>query len=800
MWRIGAGDRRDSGTGNEEVGMARKCISVGTPEAGRRRVWVRPLAALVVLLSVTAGIIGTSGVARADTSVSNVTVDMSNPSTAAGARTTYTVTLTTATTLSLFDDVAITMPTGTRLDQLTTEAMYDGSTLVGPCGGGGNGAECFVDNVDTVPGGDTLRVILGGVINPPAGDNSLTVSTNQDTAEVVSPTYTVTPAGALSDLSVVNNTPTSAAGGLTSYVYTFTTSPTGGLDGTSGSFVDIDLPNGSDVSTFTDSPLYDGGTQVASCFISRPPDVACHIDTGSSVTGGDTLVADLNGVGNGSSVGNRILGVSTSSDTGISSTVAVTPAQAVTGLSVHIDSPTSAAAGLTSYVATFTTSSTGGLGGSSGSAVMLTVPTGTGLDSYLGGTLYDGASGVGACNEASSTTVTCDVADGDAVNPGDTLVATLNGVTNPSTAGAQSLMVSTTSDTTVVSSPDYTVTAAEGVSGLTATIGTPTSSAGGLTSYVATFTTSSTGGLNGTVGSTIALTVPANTGIANIAHHNSTVLDGATQVGLCAGITSVTVECQITGTVNGGDVLTVKLIGVVNPSTAGAKSVNVATTSDTTSATSTNYTVKAASAVSGLTAAVSKTLVSATGVTYTVGFKTATGLQASVGSTVTVTLPTGTSVAGLGTSTLKDGVTQIGSCHASTTVVVTCNLTGSSSAKAGSLITVTLSGVKNPATTKAYALKVATSSDVVGSSATYCIATSKAPCLSLITPDPGNVGTTVTLTGVNLTGATVTFNGKKAKLSSDSATKILTKVPTGATSGPVKVTTSGGTSSLTFTV
>jgi uncharacterized repeat protein (TIGR03803 family) len=57
-------------------------------------------------------------------------------------------------------------------------------------------------------------------------------------------------------------------------------------------------------------------------------------------------------------------------------------------------------------------------------------------------------------------------------------------------------------------------------------------------------------------------------------------------------------------------------------------------------------------------------------------------------------------------------------------------------------------------------------------------------------PTLGKVGTRVTIMGTNLTGATrVTFNGTAAKFTVVSSSEIKTTVPTGATTGKVKVTT-----------
>src|SRR2546428_3429947 len=78
-----------------------------------------------------------------------------------------------------------------------------------------------------------------------------------------------------------------------------------------------------------------------------------------------------------------------------------------------------------------------------------------------------------------------------------------------------------------------------------------------------------------------------------------------------------------------------------------------------------------------------------------------------------------------------------------------------------------------------------------------------APTLTSFTPTNGPVGTSVTISGTNFTGATaVTFNGVSASFSVTSATAIQATVPPGATTGPLSVTTPGGTATNTtnFTV
>src|SRR5436309_3389816 len=77
------------------------------------------------------------------------------------------------------------------------------------------------------------------------------------------------------------------------------------------------------------------------------------------------------------------------------------------------------------------------------------------------------------------------------------------------------------------------------------------------------------------------------------------------------------------------------------------------------------------------------------------------------------------------------------------------------------------------------------------------------PTITSFTPGSGPVGTSVTISGTNFTGASaVLFNGTSASFTVNSATAITATVPAGATSGPISVTTAVGTASsaASFTV
>jgi len=68
-----------------------------------------------------------------------------------------------------------------------------------------------------------------------------------------------------------------------------------------------------------------------------------------------------------------------------------------------------------------------------------------------------------------------------------------------------------------------------------------------------------------------------------------------------------------------------------------------------------------------------------------------------------------------------------------------------------------------------------------------------APVIANFTPAHGLPGDTVKIVGVNFLGGTVTFNGLAAKVTSLNNTQLVATVPSGATTGPIKVLGPSGT-------
>ena len=106
-----------------------------------------------------------------------------------------------------------------------------------------------------------------------------------------------------------------------------------------------------------------------------------------------------------------------------------------------------------------------------------------------------------------------------------------------------------------------------------------------------------------------------------------------------------------------------------------------------------------------------------------------------------------------------------------------------------------------PSSAKTGTLKVTgTSAGTLNSNVSFLVT----PQIKSFTPASGAVGTSVIITGVSLTQTTkVTFGGVEAtSFEKNSNTKVTATVPTGAKTGKIEVTTSGGTATTgkTFTV
>jgi hypothetical protein len=173
------------------------------------------LLSAAILLAVTTGVMATPGIAHAATAVSNVTVGVSPPTSAAGGLTSYAVSLETSSTGELDGNaggaVTIALPPNTGLGSFengSSSPLDVGATQVGYCEATDTSnstptVTCYVYSGDTIGASTTVTATLNGVTNPGAGFDRLSVSTTSDPTPVSSANYDIEVQVAASDSCTV---------------------------------------------------------------------------------------------------------------------------------------------------------------------------------------------------------------------------------------------------------------------------------------------------------------------------------------------------------------------------------------------------------------------------------------------------------------------------------------------------------------------------------------------------------------------------------------------------------------------
>jgi hypothetical protein len=129
---------------------------------------------------------------------------------------------------------------------------------------------------------------------------------------------------------------------------------------------------------------------------------------------------------------------------------------------------------------------------------------------------------------------------------------------------------------------------------------------------------------------------------------------------------------------------------------------------------------------------------------------------------------------------------------------VAFNLTPAASFRIDSATSIT--AVVNTGTTTG-PIHVTNADGSATSAGNFTVTGTTCPTVTSFTPTCGPVGTSVTITGTNFTGATsVTFNNVTATFVVNSATQITATVPATATTGKIKVTTPAGSATSTAEV
>src|SRR6478672_224948 len=308
-----------------------------------------------------------AGVAQAS-SVSNVTVDNTSVTTAAGAQTVYTVGFKASGTGGLSgaagSTIAITFPAGTDLSHIFAGQIKDNSTNAVV------GTSCFRSAANVSPPVETCSLSSTAVTNPndlftitlqdvvnttTPGTPSMSVSTSSDVATPAgATTVSVVAANAVSQVNVtLSNQAPSAAGVV--YTVGFRASGTGGLSGAAGSTIAITFPAGTDLSHIFAGQIKDNSTNAVvgtSCFRSAanvsPPVETCSLSSTAVTNPNDLFTITLQDVVNTTTPGTPSMSVSTSSDVATpagATTVSVVAANAVSQVNVTLSNQAPSAAG-----------------------------------------------------------------------------------------------------------------------------------------------------------------------------------------------------------------------------------------------------------------------------------------------------------------------------------------------------------------------------------------------------------------------------------------------------------------------
>ncbi|MHB8438371.1 MAG: hypothetical protein ACYDD4_04325, partial [Acidimicrobiales bacterium] len=275
------------------------------------------------------------------------------------------------------------------------------------------------------------------------------------------------------------------------------------------------------------------------------------------------------------------------------------------------------------YTVGLTTSTTGALSGGSGT-ITVQAPWGTVFADPA--TVADSTAGWGPTGATivvvdNGTVATVTVPNN--VNPGDALTLNLYGVTNDDNTASQVLTASTSSDTLGVAIP-FTLSAAQGVGGLSVVPSSSASNANQVV-YTVSFSASTTGALVNADGVAGAITVQAP--IGTIFNNSANLADGTGHWSQGVSVTVVdhgtVASVSVPQPVNANDALTLTLNGVTNTNTSALSSpkVSVWTSSDTASA-SVAWSTTADAAVSSVAASLTSTSAGAGPVTYSISFTT----------------------------------------------------------------------------------------------------------------------------------------------------------------------------------
>ena len=495
---------------------------------------------------------------------------------------------TSSSTVTIKAPAGTVLPTGGCGDYTFIDASPAGSQ--GPLNGCASatvtGSSVTIAAGFTTNPGNTIFVVIKGVTNP-ATMSSLTLSTSADPGPVRLPLKHATAMAATDQLSSTSATTTKvlyaatfgSTGALTNDVSTITLDSPGAtfpVCSDSGQYIVIDDTTGADVGV---CPV--GGS-------SSGPSITLAYG-GQTTNAGDEITVLAYGVANSAATGGGTFSVSTlPSAGGASLPIDLTAATSINSPVLSLVSTSVAASGL-AVSATFQVANgfTVNGAGDDFSSIVLNLDTGTTLPASGYAEVFNDSTGGGGgasyTSSGSVATILPPSGGNMGAGPGDEISVVIFGVTNPSSSGAETASLSTTSDPVPVS-VGYQLTTETSVSADIVQLSSRTGGASGVT-YSFTFRTA-----NGLVsadnpGSTITVTLPAGTGMPPA--QDVTVADNTTGQS-CGGVSSITSTTATVAIGSGscpqelgaGDVVTLVLSGVTNaPSLSGA-TIELSTSSD----------------------------------------------------------------------------------------------------------------------------------------------------------------------------------------------------------------------------
>jgi hypothetical protein len=705
----------------------------------------------------------------------------------------YTFNITTVTRLraTINDYIKIIFPEGTTLPTTiaTTNMTISG---VNPASISVNqSAKSVTANVaqNNLNAGtfDVIILNAAGIINPIVPSSTfftVTMNTSQDQSPALSPAYAIT--GDNTQVSSVSASANPSVIGRSNVAYTvnFTTTATGKIAGgtaAGSSTITIDFDDlGTTVpATITASSVEINSNPAQTVNVLTSGDggvIEVIVPNGLTIDNSTAVTVDFDtsaGLDNLSQEANTI-SVFTSSDTLAGSGPYSLSTSSTLSVSSVSSNPTTQNANA-SYSINFTLGDPDGALTSGVDSISIIFPSNT----YLPASVSSSVVTVNGQNPPVNPRVGFDTLtdidtliipvpqDLAAGTPVTVLINQSAGILNPTLVQSYTLDVSTTAETSPVTSPAYSTTQTSStVSAATVTVETPTPSA--TSQYTIDFNVGSNGRLiAGT--STITITFNASTTVDPTAgnYDNTSITVDAvstpiptTDISISGQAVTLTIPSTVSISNNKSISISLDASGatkpITNPSTSGDYTLQVRTSVETSNITSNSYTISSDSPVTNISVDLGSNVVNDVSA-YTVNFRVQSDLAAGSG-TITITFPSNTfiptSISTANAEVASDAsnpVTFIDADAVSTnpsTRVVTVTVPSSQGITAGDSVRVAFlvaAGIENPSITGGYTANVRTSSQALdGTSSSYTLTATSTTIQNLsvdITPlTPSEIG------------------------------------------------------------